>query len=376
MLIRKYLRTALVLLLMATACASAQPENVVQTKQKLDALKSEIAAVDAVIDAKSQALAQSTQALKSIDLAISESARKLYQYGAQAKNTSLELEALSLQANELNESLRTERDKLKALLRSAYAIGQLEQIKLALAQEKIARIGRVLAYHEYINHNRVQAITAIQASLATLKALQDQITQKQVQLDALIQEQVTLAEALAQQRQARTGVIAKLNAELQTGNAKLEQLQADQDRLNTLLNRISDVLSDIPKVLPNAQLLPGRLSWPLRRFEVQLTFGERNERGKSSEGLLLSCANGAEVRTVGRGRVAFADWLRGFGLLVIVDHGDGLMSLYGELESVLISEGEWVDGETPIGLATDKVYFEWRKNGQPQNPLRWLRTRE
>ncbi len=354
-----------------------------QVRERLSALRREIAAVNAVLSAKSTERDSAANDLRGAELAIAASARAVIELNIRLSNSALELEALTQQEGQLNASLAREREVLARLLRSAYAIGQLEQVKLALSQEKVAKVGRVLAYHTYVNQARISAIQNIQSNLSALEELRGQIATKQVELNGLITAEAENAKNLSEKRAARTVLLAKLALEVQTGEARLSELSADQQRLSDLLNRLSDLLSDIPKVLPNAGAFArfkGILASPLSGAAARLSnFGVLTENGRAATGIVLSAPLGSEVRAVAGGRVAFSDWLRGFGLLIIIDHGDGYLSLYGQCETVLKAEGDWIDAGTLIATSGQiealgpGLYFELRQRGRPVDPGAWLR---
>jgi murein hydrolase activator len=371
----------------ASAALSAQGNSgktdSAEVRARLSALKNEIAAVNLVLSEKSSERDQAANALRTAELAIAESARALIDLNTRLSNSQAELEALAQQETELNSGLGQERAALAKLLRSAYAIGQLEQVKLALGQEKVAKVGRVLAYHTYVNQARISAITRIQSSLNALVELRTQIAGKQVELNSLIAAEADKAKDLQAQRDARTALLARLGREVQSGEARLSELSADQQRLNDLLSRLSDLLSDIPKLLPNANAfakLKGNLPSPLvGALQIRRAFGALSENGRPATGVILAQALGGEVRAVAGGRVAFSDWLRGFGLLLIIDHGDGYLSLYGQCETLLKSEGEWIDAGTPMATSGQiegigpGLYFELRQRGRAVDPMLWLR---
>jgi len=354
-----------------------------EVRERLSALRREIAAVNAVLSAKASERDSAANELRAAELAIAASARAVIELNIRLNNSALELEALTQQEAELNTSLARERDVLARLLRSAYAIGQLEQVKLALSQEKVAKVGRVLAYHTYVNQARISAIQNIQSNLSALEQLRGQIANKQIELNALIADEAENAKNLTQKRAVRGDLLAKLALEVQSGEARLSELSADQQRLNDLLNRLSDLLSDIPRVLPNAGAfarLKGALASPLGRAASQLSnFGVLTENGRAATGIVLAATLGSEVRAVAGGRVAFSDWLRGFGLLIIIDHGDGYLSLYGQCETLLKAEGDWLDAGAIIATSGQiealgpGLYFELRQRGRPVNPVAWFR---
>ena len=354
-----------------------------EVRERLSALRREIAAVNAVLSAKSSELDSAANDLRSAELAIASSARTVIELNIRLNNSALEFEALTQQERQLNASLAREREVLARLLRSAYAIGQLEQVKLALSQEKVAKVGRVLAYHTYVNQARISVIENIQSNLGALEQLRGQMANKQIELNGLIADEAENAASLAFKRTARTELLARLALEVQSGEARLDVLNADQQRLNDLLSRLSDLLSDIPKVLPNAGAfarLKGTLVGPLASATSRLSdFGALTQNGRAATGVVLAAPLGSEVRAVAGGRVAFSDWLRGFGLLIIIDHGDGYLSLYGQCETLLKAEGDWLDAGTLIATSGQiealgpGLYFELRLQGRPVDPRAWLR---
>ena len=354
-----------------------------EVRERLSALRREIAAVNAVLSAKSSELDSAANDLRSAELAIASSARTVIELNIRLNNSALEFEALTQQERQLNTSLAREREVLARLLRSAYAIGQLEQVKLALSQEKVAKVGRVLAYHTYVNQARISVIENIQSNLGALEQLRGQMANKQIELNGLIADEAENAASLAFKRTARTELLARLALEVQSGEARLDVLNADQQRLNDLLSRLSDLLSDIPKVLPNAGAfarLKGTLVGPLAGATSRLSdFGALTQNGRAATGIVLAAPLGSEVRAVAGGRVAFSDWLRGFGLLIIIDHGDGYLSLYGQCETLLKAEGDWLDAGTLIATSGQiealgpGLYFELRLQGRPVDPRAWLR---
>jgi murein hydrolase activator len=388
------LRCACVAVFLAGAAApglaqtvSAQASNgktdSTEVRDKLRALRLEIAAINAVLSAKASERDGAASELQAVELAIAASARAVIELNTRLANSTLELEALNAQEQALSARLAQERSVLAKLLRSAYAIGQLEQVKLALSQEKVAKVGRVLAYHTYVNQARISAIEAIQANLTALSELRVQIAAKQVELNGLIAAEAEKSSDLAAKRLARTELYARLGLEVQTGEARLSELNADQQRLNNLLSRLSDLLSDIPKVLPNVGAfarLKGELPSPLSAAVSRLSeFGSINDVGRAATGVVFAAPLGTQVRAIAGGRVAFADWLRGFGLLMIIDHGDGYLSLYGQCETLLRAEGDWIDAGTLIASSGQLealgpgLYFELRQRGRAVNPAAWLK---
>ena len=293
-----------------------------------------------------------------------------------------ELDALDQQRAQLETALKTQRDALAALLRSAYAIGRDEQLKLLLQQNDVAAIARVLAYNRYFQRARIGRIDALSVDLESLATVQESIRRKSAELAATRDARATEGTRLDGERSEREALVVELDAKLKEQGARVAALGKDEKALSALLEKLRDVFADIPKQLSGAEpfaSMRGRLAWPLTG-KVVTAFGAADESGRHSSGLLLAAKPGTAVHAVSHGRVAFADWLRGYGLMIIVDHGDGYLSLYGCNETLLKDVGDWVNvGETIAtsgssgGQKTPGLYFELRTKGQAVDPRGWLR---
>ncbi len=282
-------------------------------------------------------------------------------------------------------AIAAQRTGLANQVRAAYLLGRQEPLKLLLNQEDPARLDRALAYYGYLNRARVARIAAVQAQVRTLKALEAQIMQENAHLQELRAQQVVETESLRKTRRERQALLATVNAEIQDKGAQISRMEQDERSLQNLLKKLQQALADFPdtaaaNTLPFARL-KGMLSLPVRGRVVTRFGASRGEGMPPAHGLLIEAPEGSAVRAVAHGRVAFADWLRGFGLLIIIDHGGGYMSLYGHNQSLYKDTGETVEaGETIAsvgasgGQAQNGVYFEIRQKGQPVDPLAWCRT--
>jgi septal ring factor EnvC (AmiA/AmiB activator) len=281
--------------------------------------------------------------------------------------------------------IAAQRAGLANQVRAAYLLGRQEPLKLLLNQEDPARLDRALAYYGYLNRARVARIAAVQAQVQALKTLETQIMQENSHLQELRAQQVVEAESLRNTRQERQALLAAVSAEIQDKGTQITRMEQDERGLQNLLQDLQQALADFPDTAAaNSQpfaRLKGQLPLPVRG-RVATRFGAtRGEGMPPAHGLLIEVSEGSAVRAVARGRVAFADWLRGFGLLIIIDHGGGYMSLYGHNQSLYKDTGETVTaGETIAsagasgGQAQNGVYFEIRQQGQPVDPLAWCRT--
>lgn len=348
---------------------------------ELQRLKAEIEQVEAGLRGIRTAERSTQVELRAIELEIAGSARRLIEIGQQLEQVQTELRSLDVERGELEGGLADQRHKLAALLRSAYALGRLEQLKLALNQEKLATIGRALAYHRYVNAERITEIDRISADLRRLSEILTAVERRRQRVESLHQSEAEANRLLREQRSQREAVLTRIAGEIADREQSLAVRQADQERFANLLARIGDVLGDIPRSLPGQQSLSasrGAVPWPAPG-RVILRYGEAPQGEAVRGGISIAAPSGTPVTAVSRGRVAFADWLRGFGLLVIVDHGEGWMSLYGYCETLLVNEGDWVEAGGQLGTVGTSggqreaaLHFQLRRHGETVDPQRWL----
>ncbi|MCU0755927.1 MAG: peptidoglycan DD-metalloendopeptidase family protein [Xanthomonadales bacterium] len=351
---------------------------------ELKRLKEEIEQVEAGLRGIRTAERSTQVELRAIELEIAGSARRLIEIGQQLAQVQSELRTLDIERGGLELSLADQREKLSALLRSAYALGRLEQLKLALNQEKLATIGRALAYHRYINAERINEIDRISADLRRLSEILAAVERRRLRVESLHQSEAEANRQLREQRAQRESVLSRIATEIVDRENALAIRQADQERFANLLARIGDVLGDIPRTLPGQRSLSasrGSVPWPAPG-RVVLRYGEAPEGEAVRGGISIAAPPGTPVQAISRGRVAFADWLRGFGLLVIVDHGEGWMSLYGYCETLLVNEGDWVEAGGQLGTVGTSggqtepaLHFQLRRHGETIDPQRWLARR-
>jgi septal ring factor EnvC (AmiA/AmiB activator) len=240
-----------------------------------------------------------------------------------------------------------------------------------------------LAEAESDLQQRVEARTA-DLTRATQR-LEQEIAAERAELSRLHDQRQARALTLTQRQQERQQLLARLQEQMRSKGTELEQLTRDEQRLQELVRSLRELLSDIPAAPGDSRPFPsrkGKLDWPVQGSLVA-SFGSRRAVGDLTwRGILIRAPRGAEVRAVSHGRVAFADWLRGFGLLIIVDHGDGYMTLYGHNQGLYKEAGEWVEtGEVIAGvgdggdLGEAGLYFEVRHKGRPVNPASWMARR-
>jgi len=303
---------------------------------------------------------------------------------AQARAVATQRRELAGQVRAAYAMGRQEQLKIAGQVRAAYAMGRQEQLKIVLNQEDPARLGRVLGYYGYFNRARLARIEAIETALTRLQQVETEVLAERARLDSLRQRHDTSARALEAEHRARKALLATLTGRIENRDRELARHVADEARLSKLLDSLQQALDDIPAV--DVERTPfakrrGGLGWPAPgAFSVR--YGQ--SRGVGSvrwQGVVIAAAEGRDVQAVSHGRVAFSDWLRGYGLLMILDHGDGYMTLYGYNQALNKEVGDWVEEGEVIasvgrsgGNAQAGLYFEIRHRGRPINPARWCRA--
>ncbi len=265
-------------------------------------------------------------------------------------------------------------------------IGRQEYLKLMLNQEDPALVGRTLVYYDYFNQARSEHINQVQLALEKIENLRSEISTETKKLQQTQAKRQAEKKSLEKTYRERALVLARLSRDIKSKDQKLAQMSADEKRLQNLLQAINKAMPDIFAEVGQHKSFAaykGKLVWPVRG-QVKKLYGKRRKAGKLKwNGVMINAAKGREVHAISHGRVAYADWLRGYGLLLIIDHGDGYMSLYGHNQSLYKETGDWVDVNEVIaevgdsgGQQSSGLYFEIRYKGKPTNPSRWCkRTR-
>jgi septal ring factor EnvC (AmiA/AmiB activator) len=319
--------------------------------------------------------------LRAVDLAIQQANLDYRALEQQRKEHLAELETLRQQRENYLSSLDERIAQLSEQVRSAYRMSSQSRIKLVLNQDDPVRLGRMLAYYDYLNRAQVDKISGLREALTTLEGMQQSIDRELLRVENVQNEQRAVLNRLKQQREERNILLAQLSSQIDSEETRLQELEQNRRDLETLLERLSDVLADIPADLGSRVGIAkrkGRLPLPVTG-PVRHAFGQRRAGGLHWRGWLIGAETGTEVKSVAYGRVAFADWLRGYGLLMIIDHGQGYLSLYAHNESLLREAGAWVEPGEIISIVGSNpgsdqgLYFELRKNGKAVDPAAWLK---
>ena len=321
--------------------------------------------------------------LREAELRISRLSREQRQLSAKAREAEQRLQRLQEEQAELAVDKKAQLEWLGKTVRASYQVGRQERLKLLLNQEQPTQIARLMRYQEYYQQARSERLQALESELIALREVQQKITAaRQTLLD---KRTAILAHAtkLQSAQDARQQALVTLNQSLSERGSNIRQLEADRSRLETLLQEMQRSLNDIPADLGGKPFgsLAGKLAWPLSG-RITTSYNSRREGALRWQGVILQAPSGTPVRAVHSGRVVFADWLRGYGLLTIVDHGEGYLTLYGQNQSLLRDVGEWVSTGDTLALAGNSggsnasgLYFEVRHKGKASNPTRWCSRR-
>jgi len=367
---------AFVLLLPASHAELSQEERQAKTAE-LTKLRSRIEQVTSQRSAVRSRYDEVQNQLRQTERAIGRQLRKLRALNKKLATHEAKLAALRRHQIRLEKDVRQQRQLLSGQIRTAYIIGRQEYLKLLLNQEDPAALGRTMTYYDYFNRARQKQIEQALATLTELRSVETQIEQQRKQLLALKQTQQTQKRQLQASKRERQQVVTRLSGELKNQDDALKHLREDESQLQNLLHAIEDILT-APDDYRQFASYRGQLSWPVHG-KVRNLYGHTRRKGKIKwKGVMIQAQRGSNVYAVARGRIAYADWLRGYGLLVIVDHGDGYMSLYGHNENLLKEVGDWVEADEAIanvgqsgGQKSSALYFEIRHNGRPADPGGW-----
>jgi septal ring factor EnvC (AmiA/AmiB activator) len=366
----------------AVPVAAAEQENPerVEAESRLQEVLVSIAELQEQLADARQEHGAEQQRLRETDLAIQETNLKYRALEARKKEREKELAELEAQRADYLAGLDHQLAQLAEQVRSSYRTGQQSRIRLVLNQDDPTRIGRMLAYYDYLNKAQVAKIQGLKEAVAELDRMQQSIDQELNRIEDVQAEQQVILDELDRQRQARMELLASIVVEIGDSEEQLDELERNRADLQALIERLANILGDIPQELDHQAGLrqqKGRLPMPVQG-RVRYAFGQNRAAGLRWQGWLIAADPGTPVRAVAYGRVAFADWLRGYGLLMIIDHGQGFMSLYGHNEILLREAGSWVGAGDEIAVVGSNaagnqgMYFELRKEGQAVDPAAWM----
>lgn len=375
-------RSALLLALLLAAPAGLAQTDEEQARARLDALQGEIRQLDRELgsarDRREQLLAQ----LREADTSLGRLQQQIAETRRAIADTGAELESLAQQQAGLEQRRAEQQERIALELETAWKMGRQDQVKVLLNQEAPHTLARAMAYYRYFFDARNAQIEAFRKILAELAGVQQEIEARRAELDTRQQTLAREQAQLEQSKRARQQAAEQLAADISAKGDALAQLKKDQKELEQLLETIQRAVIEmaLPDDAQPFATARGKMPWPVAG-KPSNRFGRARNDGKMTwQGVNIPAAAGEPVRAIHHGRVVYADWFRGSGLLLIIDHGDGYMSLYAHNQSLLREVGEWVQAGAEIGsvgasggLDRPALYFEIRHQGKPVDPARWCR---
>lgn len=379
---RQYSRLQLVILftLLFLPCVLLATEK--EHKKQLNLLRERMLQVEKSISAGKQSKTHEQQALKKIDTQLGATAKKLRKLKRQLRQKKQHIKTLKQQQGGLQQAIGEQKTLLAEQLRAAYMMGQQQRVKMLLNQQQPDRMSRVMRYYDYFNQARIDNVKVLDHDVLQLKLVEQQLRGEQTELAHVMTNQAQQNERLMADKKQRKLLLAGLAKQLTSSAQTLAELKANEKRLTNLLSSIQQAINDIPvsrQQNKSFRSQKGRLHWPVKGV-LRKRFGSARKSGRY-DGVVIAAREGTSIKSISHGRVVYADWLRGYGLLIIVDHGADYLSLYAFNESLYKDVGDWVDAGASIaavglsgGQRNAGLYFSIRKKGKPVNPVRWCRT--
>lgn len=315
--------------------------------------------------------------------AVAAAAKAVRDTDAQIAAKQQQLDQLQTQRSALNQKLNGQRAAIADLLRATYAVGHGSDLRLLLGDEDIARIARSLQYSKYFQQDRLQKVQQLMTELTKLQDLETQITTEQQALEATRTQRQQQTAALQQQRKQQQQVASQIDAQYKNQAQKLATLKQNEQSLNDLLSKLQKAIDDAAreaarKARSNPTVPSGEMGKAMANIRGNLPWPAPGPVHTFGNGVLIGAPRGADVKAVARGRVVYAHFMRGYGQLIILSHGNGWLSMYGNNETLLHGVGDDVAAGEAVGTAmlstgdNTGVYFELRQNGKPVDPRTWL----
>ena len=342
---------------------------------ELKTLRGQIEATETRIETARDEADNLTRQLRDNETATAGTRARLAAIQQQIAAQQARLRGLQAEQDARGQALTRQKQALAAQLRAAHRNGRNHALRLILNQEDPARLGRALAYYAYLNQRRARKIEAVRLGLDALRQAQSAVRAETARLAALQVEQEQKLGELRAFRAGRADLIARLQDYMNAKGRELDRLRENERELQALLQELKAMA--VPPGGPPFDSLRGKLVWPARGRLLK-QFGNPKKAGLKWRGVLIGAEAGSRVNAVSGGRIVFADRFRNLGLLLIIDHGDGFLSLYGHNQDLLKTTGERVQTGEQIATVGDSggqrdtaLYFEIRKGKQPLNPAEW-----
>jgi|AntAceMinimDraft_5_1070358.scaffolds.fasta_scaffold00249_13 septal ring factor EnvC (AmiA/AmiB activator) len=382
-LLRHWLPFILALVVSGLPALSFAQSDEEKTRDQLQKLEADIKIISAEISEASNRHDELQQQLRKAEVELGTLQRQISENQQALEDGKKELLVLQAQRPELEEARDKQQARIAQELKTAWQMGRQGEIKIILNQENPHTVARSLGYYRYFFRARNTLLEQYRQTLRDLEELQQKIDTTQAELatrgETLEQQQNTLTTVQAN----RALAMEKLTSSISNNSARLKEKEEDRKQLEDLLSAIEKAIVELelPENYASFHSAKSQMPWPVAGKPSNNFDRPRNEGKMRWQGITIPAAEGTTVKAIHHGRVVYADWLRGSGLLLIIDHGDGYMSLYAHNESLLREVGEWVTLDTPIstvgntgGEEQTALYFEIRHNGKPTNPANWCKN--
>lgn len=366
------------LLLLSTPSILAENSK----QQQLDQLNTEMQSLKKLLTQFKSTRSSLQNDLRSSEVKIGKLQTKIKSIGRELNHQQRRLGELHSERQQLKTAQKQQQKHIEQQILAAYQVGQQKKLKVLLNQEDPEKVSRSLNYYDYFNRARSEQIQQYINIISELDTIEPKISQATENLSNARQSLLLEHKKLLGNKTQRKNNLAKINAAIKNKDQQLRKTAKDRAELEQLLATMEQTIANIsiPGDYRPFKVLKGELPWPVAGKPSNRFGGRRSGSDIRWKGLSIPAREGVNVKAIHHGRVIFADWLRGSGLLVIVDHGDGYMSLYAHNQSLLRQTGEWVKTGEAIatvgnsgGQANANLYFEIRHNGKPTDPRKWCK---
>ncbi len=349
-----------------------------QSREKLNDVQKAIAKQESNIFDANKQRSSLEQQLRTDDLAIAKVAKAINTIETDITTTQEKISSLAIEKKQLTIAKKRQEHLLAQQLRAAYTTGQHDYLKLLLNQDQSEKIQRTISYYQYLNQARTKEIDNFQITIAKLLQVSTEHLVQVEYLQQLKDEQLQQDSQLRSSKNQRHKTLKKLSRKLLSSQQQLNKLKTEENNLNQALTKLAAILQAEVDLIGLSKL-KRKLSWPVKGKMLH-RYGTRKQGYLKWKGVLISAPISRQVQTIHNGTVLFSDWLKGYGLLTVIDHGNGYMSLYAHNQTLLKSVGDRVETGEPIalvgqsgGLAQSGLYFEIRHRGKALNPKLWCR---
>lgn len=372
----------LVLLLTSLSGQGLAQSDEEKTREQLQQLEADIKQISSEISNATSRQSQLQEQLRKAEVELGTLQRAIAENKKALQASEKALADLEQQRTTLQQARDQQKARIAQELKMAWQIGRQGQFRIVLNQESPHTVARSLAYYRHFFSARNELLESYRKTLRELVEVEQRIDTTMAELEtrgqALAQQQDELTTAQSDRKKA----LGDLSASISSASAQLKQKEQDRKQLEELLRAIEEAIVDlkIPENYATFQSAKGQMPWPVKGKHSNGFNRSRNEGKMRWQGVTIPASEGTKVNAIHHGRVVYADWLRGSGLLVIIDHGEGYMSLYAHNESLLREVGEWVTAGTPVstvgntgGETQAALYFEIRHDGKPVDPAKWCK---